>query len=113
MPLNNRRAAVALLCCDLADENSYKSLSRWVSELREVLGDKVLLEVVITKTDLQREPRVPREVVEAYAKSLHPNTSVAPSVPSHSPLCTRARKRVERAHYPRACMHAHRHAQTY
>mmetsp|Transcript_66112 Transcript_66112/g.137802 ORF Transcript_66112/g.137802 Transcript_66112/m.137802 type:complete len:204 (-) Transcript_66112:43-654(-) len=64
-----RGASAAILCCDVTDAASFQQLPVWVGELKNVLGDDVILEIACTKCDLQNKC-VTREQVEEYGKTI-------------------------------------------
>ena len=65
-----RGAAAAVLCCDLGDARSFNNIQMWADEVRLECGAGVLLEVAVTKCDLDRSLEVSLSEVHALALSL-------------------------------------------
>ncbi|KAI9851544.1 MAG: hypothetical protein M1838_003376 [Thelocarpon superellum] len=89
-----RGANAGLLCYDITDERSFEEMGTWLLELKENLGDDVILHVVGTKSDLvQDDPslrKVPFERCIAYvSEHLYPAPAPAPapaSAPAPAPV---------------------------
>ena len=72
-----RGANAGVLCYDITDEHSFEEMGTWLLELKQNLGDDVILHVVGTKSDLvQEDPslrKVPFERCIAYvSENLYP-----------------------------------------
>ncbi|KAI9818686.1 MAG: hypothetical protein M1832_004161 [Thelocarpon impressellum] len=75
-----RGANAGVLCYDITDEHSFEEMGRWLLELKENLGEDVILHIVGTKSDLvQEDPslrKVPFERCIAYvAEHLYPSAA--------------------------------------
>lgn len=71
-------ANAGVLCYDITDPSSFEEMGRWLKELKQNLGDDVILHVVGTKSDIvAQDPskrQVPFERCIAYvAEQLYPN----------------------------------------
>jgi small GTP-binding protein len=66
-----RGAVAAVLCCNASDAASFHHLKDWVDQVRLVCGPSVLLEIALTKSDVECEHAVSAEEVEAFARSLN------------------------------------------
>ena len=80
-----RGANACILCYSITDEESFREMGRWLTDLRKELGEQVVLHVVGTKADLvAQEPgrrAVPFERCIAYvAENLYPALSSTPPV---------------------------------
>lgn len=78
-----RGANACILCYSITDEESFREMGRWLTDLRKELGESVILHVVGTKADLvAQEPNkreVPFERCIAYvAENLYPALSSTP-----------------------------------
>lgn len=78
-----------LLVYSMIDESSFEEMGRWLSEMRENLGNDVVIHVVGTKSDLvAQEPslrKIPFERCIAYvAENLYPQKASTPLFPSGS-----------------------------
>jgi small GTP-binding protein len=78
-----RGANACILCYSITDEESFKEMGRWLTDLRKELGENVILHVVGTKADIvAQEPgrrEVPFERCIAYvAENLYPALSSTP-----------------------------------
>jgi small GTP-binding protein len=78
-----RGANACILCYSITDEESFREMGRWLTDLRKELGEGIILHVVGTKADLvaadpgRRE--VPFERCIAYvAENLYPALSSTP-----------------------------------
>lgn len=94
-----RGASAVILVYSIVDETSFVEMGRWLREVKENLGDDIILHVVGTKTDVvAQDPssrQVPFERCIAYvAENLHPTLASTPPpsagslggiVRSHSP----------------------------
>ncbi|KAF2445136.1 ras-domain-containing protein [Karstenula rhodostoma CBS 690.94] len=73
-----RGANAGVLCYDITDLSSFKEMGRWLKELKQNLGDDIILHIVGTKSDIVAEDpslrQVPFERCIAYvAEHLYPN----------------------------------------
>ncbi|CAD6572193.1 MAG: hypothetical protein ASARMPREDX12_001897 [Alectoria sarmentosa] len=89
MKLYYRGASAVLLVYSMIDEGSFEEMGRWLSEMRENLGNDVVIHVVGTKSDLVvQEPslrKIPFERCIAYvAENLYPQKASTPLFPSGS-----------------------------
>jgi small GTP-binding protein len=78
-----RGANACILCYSITDEDSFREMGRWLTDLRKELGETVVLHVVGTKADLvAQDPgrrAVPFERCIAYvAENLYPALSSTP-----------------------------------
>jgi small GTP-binding protein len=78
-----RGANACILCYSITDEESFREMGRWLTDLRKELGEQVVLHVVGTKADLvAQDPQrraVPFERCIAYvAENLYPALSSTP-----------------------------------
>lgn len=55
-------ANAAVLCYDITDPQSFDEMGRWLRELKQNLGDEIILHVVGTKSDMVAEHPSKREV---------------------------------------------------
>ncbi|KAF2280200.1 P-loop containing nucleoside triphosphate hydrolase protein [Westerdykella ornata] len=86
-----RGANAGVLCYDITDPHSFEEMGSWMKELKQNLGDDIILHVVGTKSDVVAEDpsrrKVPFERCIAYvAEHLYPatpaqNGQAAPSTP--------------------------------
>eukprot|EP00960_Hanusia_phi_P065840 766228-Hanusia_phi.AAC.3 len=60
-----RNASAALLCCDMSERRTFLSLPRWVEDLRESLGQDIVMDIACTKDDLKKKSVTLQEVTEA------------------------------------------------
>ncbi|KAI9893760.1 MAG: hypothetical protein M1814_005976 [Vezdaea aestivalis] len=79
-----RGANAGVLCYDITDEDSFTEMGNWMVELKQNLGDEIILHVVGTKSDLvQLDPslrKVPFERCIAFvAENLCQNATPPPS----------------------------------
>ena len=80
-----RGASAVLLVYSIIDEESFEEMGRWLREMRENLGDDVVLHIVGTKSDLvAQDPslrKIPFERCITYvAETLYPNQTATPPV---------------------------------
>jgi small GTP-binding protein len=78
-----RGASAVILVYSIIDENSFKEMGRWLQEVKENLGNDIILHVVGTKADLvAQDPslrQIPFERCIAYvAENLHPTLASTP-----------------------------------
>jgi GTPase SAR1 family protein len=71
-------ANAGVLCYDITDPSSFEEMGRWLKELKQNLGDDIILHIVGTKSDIVAEDpslrQVPFERCIAYvAEHLYPN----------------------------------------
>ncbi|CAN0515243.1 unnamed protein product, partial [Ectocarpus sp. 12 AP-2014] len=67
-PLYYRNAAVAVVCFDIMDEESFQKMKDWVEELRtNVPEGKLVLAIACTKTDMESKRVVSRARAEHFA----------------------------------------------
>ncbi|KAF2473253.1 GTP-binding protein yptV5 [Lindgomyces ingoldianus] len=83
-----RGANAGVLCYDITDPQSFEEMGRWLRELKQNLGDDIILHVVGTKSDIVAEDpskrKVPFERCIAYvAEHLYP-TQPQNSAPTSS-----------------------------
>ncbi|EKX31260.1 hypothetical protein GUITHDRAFT_83284 [Guillardia theta CCMP2712] len=69
-----RNASAALLCCDLSERRTFLSLAKWVEDLRESLGEGVILDIACTKNDLKGS-RVSIQEVTSFAEQVGANVT--------------------------------------
>ncbi|KAF2843166.1 P-loop containing nucleoside triphosphate hydrolase protein [Patellaria atrata CBS 101060] len=72
-----RGANAGVLCYDITDPHSFEEMGRWLHELKENLGDDIILHIVGTKSDIVAEDpskrKIPFERCIAYvAEHLYP-----------------------------------------
>lgn len=84
-----RGANAAVLCYDITDEDSFEEMGRWMKELKDNLGDDIIIHVVGTKSDMVAEEpskrRVPFERCIAYvAEHLYPQAPGGQPIPQAS-----------------------------
>lgn len=84
-----RGASAVLLVYSIIDESSFEEMGRWLTEMRENLGNDVIIHVIGTKSDVvAQEPslrKVPFERCIAYvAENLYPQKASTPTFPSGS-----------------------------
>ena len=84
-----RGASAVLLVYSIIDESSFEEMGRWLTEMRENLGNDIIIHVIGTKSDVvAQEPnsrKVPFERCIAYvADNLYPQKALTPTVPSGS-----------------------------
>ncbi|OCL11304.1 GTP-binding protein yptV5 [Glonium stellatum] len=75
-----RGANAGVLCYDITDPYSFEEMGRWLCELKQNLGDDIILHIVGTKSDIVAEDpskrKVPFERCIAYvAENLYPSQS--------------------------------------
>ena len=73
-------ANAGVLCYDITDPQSFEEMGRWLHELKQNLGDDIIIHVVGTKSDIVAEDpskrKVPFERCIAYvAENLYPSQS--------------------------------------
>ena len=78
-----------LLVYSIVDEQSFEEMGRWLIEMKNNLGDNVVLHIVGTKSDVAAQDpsarKIPFERCIAYvADNLHPETVVTPPVTAGS-----------------------------
>ena len=71
-------ANAGVLCYDITDPSSFEEMGRWLKELKQNLGEDIILHIVGTKSDIVAEDpskrQVPFERCIAYvAEHLYPN----------------------------------------
>lgn len=84
-----RGASAVLLVYSIIDESSFEEMGRWLTEMRENLGNDIIIHVIGTKSDVvAQEPslrKVPFERCIAYvAENLYPQKASTPTFPSGS-----------------------------
>ena len=84
-----RGASAVLLVYSIIDESSFEEMGRWLTEMRENLGNDIIIHVIGTKSDVvAQEPssrKIPFERCIAYvADNLYPQKASTPTVPSGS-----------------------------
>ena len=84
-----RGASAVLLVYSIIDEQSFEEMGRWLTEMRENLGEDVVLHIVGTKSDIvAQDPnlrKIPFERCIAYvAENLYPETVTTPPVTAGS-----------------------------
>ena len=84
-----RGASAVLLVYSIIDESSFEEMGRWLTEMRENLGNDIVVHVVGTKTDVAaQEPglrKIPFEKCIAYvAENLYPQKASTPTFPTGS-----------------------------
>lgn len=84
-----RGASAVLLVYSIIDESSFEEMGRWLTEMKENLGNDIIIHVVGTKSDVAaQEPslrKVPFEKCIAYvAENLYPPKASTPTFPSGS-----------------------------
>ncbi|OCK78993.1 ras-domain-containing protein [Lepidopterella palustris CBS 459.81] len=82
-----RGANAGVLCYDITDPDSFEEMGRWLRELKQNLGDDIILHVVGTKSDIVAEDpskrKVPFERCIAYvAENLYPSQTTPPTASS-------------------------------
>jgi small GTP-binding protein len=82
-----RGANAGVLCYDITDPQSFEEMGSWMRELKQNLGDDVILHIVGTKSDVVAEDpskrQVPFERCIAYvAENLYPAAQGQTSVPN-------------------------------
>lgn len=82
-------ANAGVLCYDITDPQSFEEMGRWLRELKQNLGDDIILHVVGTKSDVVAEDpskrKVPFERCIAYvAENLYPSQATTPALGSAS-----------------------------
>ncbi|KAF2115803.1 P-loop containing nucleoside triphosphate hydrolase protein [Lophiotrema nucula] len=82
-----RGANAAVLCYDITDPQSFEEMGRWLRELKQNLGEDVILHVVGTKSDVvAQDPwkrKVPFERCIAYvAENLYPTQNGQTAAPN-------------------------------
>lgn len=80
-----RGASAVLLVYSIIDEDSFEEMGRWLVEIRENLGDDVVLHVVGTKSDLVAQDPSLRKVpfercITFVAETVHPNRTATPPI---------------------------------
>ena len=80
-----RGASAVLLVYSIIDGESFEEMGRWLKEMRETLGDDIILHIVGTKSDIvaqdQSLRKVPFERCISYvADNLYPNQISTPPV---------------------------------
>lgn len=78
-----------LLVYSIIDANSFEEMGRWLTEMRENLGNDIVIHVVGTKSDVvAQEPalrKIPFEKCIAYiAENLYPQKASTPTFPDGS-----------------------------
>ena len=84
-----RGASAVLLVYSIIDEGSFEEMGRWLTEMRENLGNDIIIHVVGTKSDVvAQEPslrKIPFERCIAYVADNHfPQKVSTPTFPSGS-----------------------------
>lgn len=79
-----RGASAVLLVYSIIDEHSFEEMGRWLTEMRENLGNDIVIHVVGTKSDVvAQEPtlrKIPFERCIAYvAENLYPQKASTPT----------------------------------
>ncbi|KAF2262625.1 GTP-binding protein yptV5 [Lojkania enalia] len=82
-----RGANAGVLCYDITDPQSFEEMGRWMKELKQNLGDDIILHVVGTKSDMVAEDpskrKVPFERCIAYvAEHLYPSQNGQSTTPT-------------------------------
>ena len=82
-----RGASAILLVYSIIEESSFEEMGRWLTEMRENLGNDIIIHVVGTKSDMvAQEPslrKIPFEKCIAYvAENLYPQTIPTPILKS-------------------------------
>ena len=82
-----RGASAVLLVYSIIDESSFEEMGRWLTEMRENLGNDIVIHVVGTKSDVvAQEPslrKIPFEKCIAYvAENLYPQKVSTPILKS-------------------------------
>eukprot|EP00057_Strongylocentrotus_purpuratus_P013672 XP_011668146.1 PREDICTED: ras-related protein Rab-31 isoform X1 [Strongylocentrotus purpuratus] len=68
-PLTYRSAAAALIVYDITKQDSFEDVDSWISELRSMGPEEILIYVIGNKVDLESRRVVDREVAERYAQT--------------------------------------------
>ena len=71
-----RGAVAAVLCCDLADPDSFSHLQMWADDVRLECGNTCLFAIALTKSDLQRPSAISDSQVADFARSLGDSTRI-------------------------------------
>ena len=84
-----RGASAVLLVYSIIDETSFEEMGRWLTEMKENLGNDIIIHIVGTKSDMAaQEPSlrmIPFEKCIAYvAENLYPQKASTPTFPSGS-----------------------------
>ena len=84
-----RGASAVLLVYSIVDEQSFEEMGRWLMEMKDNLGDNVVLHIVGTKSDVAAQDpsarKIPFERCIAYvAENLYPETVVTPPITAGS-----------------------------
>ncbi|XP_030841808.1 ras-related protein Rab-31 [Strongylocentrotus purpuratus] len=68
-PLTYRSAAAALIVYDITNQDSFDEVDFWISELRKMGPEEILIYVIGNKVDLESYRVVDRKVAESYAQT--------------------------------------------
>ncbi|KAF2803724.1 ras-domain-containing protein [Mytilinidion resinicola] len=80
-----RGANAGVLCYDITDPHSFEEMGRWLRELKQNLGDDIIIHVVGTKSDIVAEDpsqrKVPFDRCIAYvSENLYPSQTTTPAL---------------------------------
>ena len=79
-----RGASAVILVYSILDPASFQEMGRWLSEIRDHIGDDVVIHVVGTKSDVAEDRKVPFEkCVEFITESLYPQRAPTPPIAAH------------------------------
>ena len=68
VPIYFRNASIAFIVFDIASKSSFDNTQRWLSQLREFAGNKILVVLVANKQDLENQREVEAEEYAEFAK---------------------------------------------
>ncbi|KAF2500350.1 P-loop containing nucleoside triphosphate hydrolase protein [Lophium mytilinum] len=77
-------ANAGVLCYDITDPHSFEEMGRWLRELKQNLGDDIIIHVVGTKSDIVAEDPAQRKVpfdrcIAYVSEHLYPSQTTAPA----------------------------------
>lgn len=74
----------ALLVYDITDTDSFKKMTDWVKELRQMRGADLPIIIVGNKSDLESSRVVSKEQAEAYARKIGVDHHLASAKTGHN-----------------------------
>ncbi|KAJ8603170.1 hypothetical protein CTAYLR_004614 [Chrysophaeum taylorii] len=70
-PIYYRDADGALLVYDITDYSSFNKVTKWVRELRQIVGAEICITIAGNKIDLEKHRAVPEDEALDYARSVN------------------------------------------
>jgi Ras-related protein Rab-21 len=69
-PIYYRDSNAAILVFDITDRTSFQKVTKWIEELRKIVGKDIVLIIAANKSDLESKRQVQQHDVNEYANSV-------------------------------------------